>query len=177
MRFELAGFVAEMHVLTALLGSKIPAIRIGDELGFAAVSKSIAQARLGIQAPPEPGFKHLSRPLSERALTASERGRIVFIEAHFIDSLGEQAAVGWEAGHAAVGPLFEGHFGAPGRSVPPISDWPINRALRFLGVVAKPGADEFDTVRFGRHHRIERWLDADARTPVVTVPRLDSPSL
>lgn len=174
MRFELSGFVAEMHVLSAVTGARTPAVRLHDGWGFAPMTRALAQARLHIVAPPEPGFRHLSRALSDRGATASERGRIVFIEANFKGGLGEQAAVGWEAGHVALGPFSEGHFGQ--RGVPPISEWPINKALRFLGVAPLRGLDEFDTLKLGRHPRTESWLEQAPRLPAPS-PSASSASI
>jgi hypothetical protein len=39
--------------------------------------------------------------------------------------------------------------------------WPLNRALRELGVARGEAFDEFDAVGLGKHRHTEDWLKAD----------------
>lgn len=170
MRFQLAGLIAEKDVLREITGDRLPAIALDGRLAITPVSRTLAQARLGLSDPPIAGFKHLGAALCERARVASVRGSVAFVEADFADTLGNQAAIAWGGGLITLGPIHEGHL--TGRVVPPITDWPVNKALRLLGVVAVRGLDPFDTLRLGRHHRTEQWLEAEPRTPGVASARL-----
>jgi hypothetical protein len=57
---------------------------------------------------------------------------------------GAQAGAVWEAGNLIQAPFVEQHA--------------INRALRFLGVQAASGKDEFDSLRLGAHRDIDDWV-------------------
>jgi hypothetical protein len=68
---------------------------------------------------------------------ASPGSRFALIETEYCGGLGEQAAAVYEGGECLM---------APERA----EGGPINRALRLLGVQARPGRDEFDTVELVR---------------------------
>lgn len=101
--------------------------------------------------------------LSEALAAASLTSPVIYLEADFVGTLGAQAAIVWVAGEVALGPLvidLERPIG--GARVPPISDFPVNRALRHVGVRALAGHDEWDTLRLGRLGRakeLEQLLD------------------
>lgn len=102
--------------------------------------------------------------LSNASLTAP----VVYLEADFVGTLGSQAAIVWVAGEVALGPMVIDLASPPaGQRVPLVSDFPVNRALRHIGVRALAGHDEWDTLRLGRLGRakeLEQLLDA-ARSP------------
>jgi hypothetical protein len=74
----------------------------------------------------------------------SKLGRVVYVEAEYFGS-GTQASCLFENGNLVKGPL--------------LSQGAINEALRFLGVTAMQGADEFATVGLGKRQHTEDWLD------------------
>jgi hypothetical protein len=87
------------------------------------------------------------------ARAASRLGPIAYVEAEFFGGVGEQASVVWDHGEAVLGPMVQEFSpGAPTAMV-----GPINAALRWLGVTALVGRDEFDTLELGRHRHVEDW--------------------
>lgn len=103
-------------------------------------------------------FHSLASRLERAAITASSLGAIAYLEAEFFAGPGTQAAVVWDDGRVVLGPLqHDGDDPAPEQ--PPMSDWPINTALRRLGVRAGEGSDEFDALDLGRHRSTEGWRE------------------
>lgn len=92
-------------------------------------------------------FDHLTPDLAAAASTASVVGGVGYIEANFFGGDGDQACAIWRDGNVVFGPLRVDDEEPP---TPRLRDWPINQALRFFGVKAQPGRDEFDTVNLGR---------------------------
>jgi hypothetical protein len=81
-----------------------------------------------------------------------------------LGGIGQQAAVLWEHGEIALGPLVDP---APEELVVrgARAQWPFNEVLRRMCVSVAPGQpDEFATVDLGRHRETEDWLD-DAEEP------------
>lgn len=103
----------------------------------------------------------LPTALTELLRRTSREGPIAYVEADFFGGTGQQAAVLWEHGEIALGPLVDPNDlvrGAP-------SQWPFNQVLRRMDVSVAPGQlDEFATVGLGRHRETEDWLD-DAEEP------------
>lgn len=86
---------------------------------------------------------------AERAVALSADRRVVHVQAEFWAGDGLQAATGWERGQIAFGPRRTQTQGEdePGyETVSDMRDMAINEALRWLGVAAEPGKDEFDTL-------------------------------
>ncbi|MFH0980550.1 MAG: hypothetical protein V2A79_03310 [Planctomycetota bacterium] len=105
-------------------------------------------------------FEHipwLSAEEAEWARGVSREGVIAYIETDYWGGSGSQAAIVWQGGSIALGPLpnpdatLEGEVPCrEGMSYPErLQNDPINRALRFVGVKAAPRRDEFDTVNLG----------------------------
>lgn len=103
--------------------------------------------------------------LGDALASASLTAPVAYVEASFEGTLGAQAAVVWVAGEVALGPLtIDLERPTPGVRVPPVGDWPVNRALRHLGVRPTIGNDEWDTLRLGRLGRakeLEQLLDGE----------------
>jgi hypothetical protein len=68
---------------------------------------------------------------------------VAYVETEYFAGEGFERAAVWRDGAPVLGPLD----GAGA----------INRALRFLGVVAEAGREEFDVVGLGRHRNLEEW--------------------
>jgi hypothetical protein len=92
-------------------------------------------------------FHFLTPRLAATAIAASAIGDIGFIEAGFFGGDGLQGSIIWRDGEVVFGPLTANDDEPP---IPPLAEWPINQALRFFGVEAKPEMDEFRTVNLGR---------------------------
>jgi hypothetical protein len=76
--------------------------------------------------------------------------RFAYVEIEFFGGVGSQTAVGWEDGNEAFGPLRTQTPGEDrdggGFSTVPKADMAVNAVLRWLGIQADSGRDEFDTV-------------------------------
>ncbi len=91
------------------------------------------------------GFGELSHGLEEALAALATRGAFVYIETVYFNGAGGQAAVLFSPGSA------------PRRMTEPLaSTGPVNLALRSLGVEARPGSDEFDTVGLGPYRNLRR---------------------
>lgn len=88
------------------------------------------------------GFGYLTRDLDEVLAALATRGAFAYIETEYFGGSGAQAAVFFSAGSVPTRLATETH--------------PINAALKLLGVVARSGADEFDTLGLGRFRNLER---------------------
>jgi hypothetical protein len=97
------------------------------------------------------GFDHLNPELQRRLAEASHRGDLVYLETQYTGGSGAQAAAFFRAGR-----LFWSEYESSAVRITRSS--PINRALRELGVIAKAGIDEFDTVGLTRFRTLSRFL-------------------
>ncbi|MFN2451697.1 MAG: hypothetical protein ABR541_05025 [Candidatus Dormibacteria bacterium] len=87
----------------------------------------------------------------------SRTAPIAYVEANYFGGMGSQAAALWQGGDLRYGPERIDDDVVDPR---PISERPVNRALRRLGVRVDPDAlDEWDTVRLSRHADSEDWLN------------------
>lgn len=80
------------------------------------------------------------------AANASRAGPLAFLETGYFGGAGHQAAVVWIGGELALGPAA---VKAADQALRPPSLWPINAALRLVGVVAADGEDEFQSFGLG----------------------------
>lgn len=97
--------------------------------------------------PTRPGFEYLSPAMEHWLAPFSQAGSIAYLEAEYFGGAGAQVAAVWTRGVLTL---------EPGAGAPSIND-----ALRVLGVVAKDGLDEFDTLHLGRCRETERWTSLD----------------
>jgi hypothetical protein len=74
------------------------------------------------------------------AAAASEAGRLAWVETDYVGPDGRQSAAVWIAGALVMAPASLDTATALRR---PAAFWPINAALRAIGVRAAGGADEF----------------------------------
>ncbi len=82
------------------------------------------------------------------AMTTSTVGALAYLETDYCGGTGVQSAALWIGGAAALKPMAMTSDAAGNR---PRSTWPINAALRGLGVKAAAGFDEFDSFGIGNY--------------------------
>ena len=76
------------------------------------------------------------------AAETSLRGPLAYLETDYAAGEGRQAAATWAGGALSLRPVAMAVDQGLGR---PAATWPINGALRALGVIAQPGRDAFET--------------------------------
>ena len=103
-------------------------------------------------AHPYEEFVHFALPVRDLVSSVSRMGPVAYVEAEYFGGVGYQAAIVFDRGDVAQGPVRSSRIG------------PINSALRLLGVRAELGKDEFDTVRLGRYRHLEDWTNVEAQT-------------
>lgn len=86
------------------------------------------------------GFNYLSAALRLALMNAVQEGTAAYIETDYFGGVGSQAATVFSDGSFAI---------------PEETTFPINAALRALGVRAAPGVDEFDTLGLSRFRDLE----------------------
>ncbi|MBO4208875.1 hypothetical protein [Micromonospora echinofusca] len=82
----------------------------------------------------------------------SHLGQVGYLEAEFSGGSGYQAATVWLDGRTVWGPTFDDEFTAPR------GEWPINGALRRLGVEPGPWIDLFAEVGLHLMPDTDGWL-------------------
>lgn len=93
-------------------------------------------------------------------LEVSHRAPIVFASTDYFGGCGsQQAEVFRDGGRETV--VQEG-VAEEEPDAPRGWDWPINWALRSIGVVREKRLDEFDTMRLGAHRFTEGWLEEES---------------
>ena len=124
-------------------------------LGLIPISDAFAASLLGsglaARDPLELPAQELTPGLYALASDFSHRGIVVFVATYIHGGTGGQDALVWENGNLTLS-LHEGED--------TMSAWPdssISRALRYAGVVARPGEDEFDAIGLGTHRSTEKW--------------------
>jgi hypothetical protein len=108
-------------------------------------------------------FYLLSSAVTAWAEQLSINGPMAYIEADFWGGVGSQNAVGWKRGQLSLKPIStevgwdKANFTFTG---PPLREWAINQALRFIGVVSEPDdLDEFEAVGLRKHRQTEDWIE------------------
>ena len=87
---------------------------------------------------------YMSKNVENKILSLIDDKCIGYIEAEYFEGQGGQTAILWQKGERYKLYTF-------GQGV-------INLLLKHLGVSAKIGLDEFDTINLGRHRNTEDWL-------------------
>jgi hypothetical protein len=105
------------------------------------------QRRFGTGDWPEAQALLLSTTVQSFAAECSLRAPLAFLETYYDEVAGQQSAVLWQGGRAVVGPSTLDIVGAGAARAPTL--WPINVALRALGVRADAPQDEFSAFGFG----------------------------
>ena len=152
------------YVLSAFLGDKEAMSRLAQHLTgcrvlelpqglamipFNEVARRAAGAWLprdhaGDDAGPNWPFSSLARGTAEDLGAVAGPGKVIYVEVEYFGNAGGQAAIGWQDGRCSFGPK-DAAVGI------------VNEAVRFLGVQAAKGQDEFDTLGLGAHRRTEAW--------------------
>jgi len=89
-------------------------------------------------------FEFLTPPVENWVRALSKGSAIAYIETEYFGGEGFERSAIFRDSNVVLGPLD----GAGA----------VNGALRALGIVAKPGQEEFDVVGLGRHRSLEEWL-------------------
>lgn len=97
------------------------------------------------------------------AAEASRQGPLACLETSYFGGAGQQAAVVWMDGEIVLGPHMLKRQDQERRS-PAL--WPVNAALRMLGVVAGTGEDEFQAMGLHFYRSNEDIWSMAARVPV-----------
>ena len=107
-----------------------------------------AEAPAPVALPPEgqDGGDSDELPAALRSLCCqlSRRCMVAYVEAAFFGGVGIQASAIFKD-ETGIGPAV-------------IADHAINHALKLLGVTARTGHDEFDTVGLRRHRNTDDWV-------------------
>lgn len=133
-RFRDLAPTARIYALTA--GSDLPVLPFDDDV------QDALHRVIGTGDYPEEAASALSTTDLAFALTASHLGPLAYVETDYTAAAGTQAAAFWTAGHLAMPPTVVDTATALSR---PPAFWPINAALRALGIRATPPSDEFTT--------------------------------
>ncbi|NLR76200.1 hypothetical protein [Leeia aquatica] len=118
-----------------------------------AVEHELQTSAWAQQEPHPPLVEDIAAGLAPLAAQLSHRGPVLYAATFFHGGMGYQDALVWEEGQLTLKLSDTPHD---------MSNWPdtpISLALRHLGIVAKPGLDEFDSVGLGLHRSNEAWAD------------------
>jgi hypothetical protein len=156
MGHNISGFIARAaelsEVARALQGSRI--CPLGAGLAFLPLSDAIWHG--DDAAAPFDHLHQLTESLAGWAAEQSVNVPIAYIETDYFGGTGSQSAVVWKGNSVALGPVFCGEDDNGKFHASEVG--PINAALRFLGVNATRGMDEFETVGLHRYRDNETWL-------------------
>ncbi len=111
-------------------------------LGLCPLTEPLRDA-LGVGFLPLTDGEILPASFSARLASASVGGKLAYIEAEYFGGIGTQASVLYADGRESGEPMA--------------SPDAINQALRFLGVIAADGNDEFETAGLNAHRNTETW--------------------
>lgn len=107
-----------------------------------------------------PGWVLLRVPVAALARRMSVGGRALYVVGETFGGPGIQEAAGWQDGESWISPCGTSDTEAdlePGYRLARGRDSAINAGLRALGVHARPGQDEYETIGLTRHRYAEDW--------------------
>jgi hypothetical protein len=138
-RYLAAAPAARLHILTA--GAALAVLSLDDEL-HDALHRAYGTGEWLDQGP--------SLTTTDLAFAArtSEAGAVAYVQTRYFGGAGSQSAALWIGGALTLKPIELDQKAAGNRAR---STWPINAALRGLGVQAAAGHDEFDTFGLGSY--------------------------
>lgn len=145
MGYSIQALVAPLGVFPSSLPEDLEVIDLGENVQLIPLGTTV-QERYEIPFLPltDDGAMEIPSTLRSLWLQLGVDGDIAYIEAEIFGGQGTQAYVMIERSGCV--------------STPVVSADAINAALRFLGVKAKPGKDEFDSVGLDKHRDTDRWL-------------------
>jgi hypothetical protein len=129
---------ARMHALTA--GARLAVLSLDDAL------HDTLHRAYGTGEWLETGAIWLTTSDMAFAARASQTGALAYIETSYAGATGQQSATLWAGGDLALKPTTLDMSAAGNR---PRATWPINAALRGLGIPTNAGHDEFDSFGLG----------------------------
>lgn len=138
---------------------RLPLVSLAEGLALLPLSErwlqqvqrdAVVEGDGGLAPMAHPVFEFLTPTVEHWIGGLSKSTPVAYVETEYFAGEGFERAADWRDGATVLGPMD----GAGA----------INRALRFLGVVAEPGREEFDIVGLGRHRTLEEWLAEAART-------------
>ncbi len=156
------GLVFGDEVRAGYLERGRPLVRLGDQVLWFAPASDLTAAPDAVV----PGFVALSQSLAHEASAASLRGPVLYVQLEFFGGHGTHEAVGWHRQQIAFGPVFTATASEAGDqhlAVESPGEMAINAGLRWLGVMAAPGRDEFATIGLDRYRWTTEWISAAAR--------------
>lgn len=110
------------------------------------------------------GFELLTGGLVRRARELSGRGRVLYLHVELFGGIGFHAVLGWQGGEPVLGPLFTANHETARQHEHYVllaesdrAGMAANVGLRFLGVSAAPGLDEFTTAGLDAHRWTAEW--------------------
>ncbi len=127
------------HLFALTSGAEILVLPLDDDL-HDALHRAYGTGEWRSQAP------LLSTGDMAFAAEASREGPLACLETSYFGGSGQQAAIVWQNGEVVLGPSVMKRKDQERRAP---SLWPVNAALRTLGVAARDGEDEFQA--FGLH--------------------------
>jgi hypothetical protein len=140
VRFRAALPAVRLHALQA--GAKLAVLSLDDDLHDA------LHRAYGTGEWLDMGAVWLTTTDIAFAARASQAGALAYIETDYAGGAGQQSAALWSGGDLALKPTTLDASAVGNR---PRSTWPVNAALRGLGVQALGGLDEFDSFGLGAY--------------------------
>jgi len=136
---EAAKHLRSAHVIPLAQGYALLPVTdaVAEEAGGDPASKG---------AEPFSEFWMLTTPLVQLGEQWSHLGKIAYFETDYFGGGGHQAAIVWNRGEVALGPM-KGRLG------------PINRVLRYMGVDRSTSDDEFSALGLQRYRNNEDWIE------------------
>lgn len=159
-----------MHWIQALVGPATTLIEARDHLpsavlctlpqGFALipltdrVEADLRKRASGLVTTVFPHSGEIAVGVAELALLLSHSGPIVYVATFMHGGTGGQDALVWINGDLVL------NIGDDEDNMSLWPNTPISRALRYIGVSAAEGEDEFDAIGLGRYRSNESWAEA-----------------
>ncbi|MEJ8303970.1 GNAT family N-acetyltransferase [Saccharibacillus sacchari] len=151
MGYTLQGWIGSANVLRTL-GLRFETaqvVALSDDLALIPLDDELQKEINGGAASLIEPWDVLTEQIESAGRRLSMHGIVAYVEADYFGGTGDQSCIVWEKGTERLRETR--------------ADKAINCALKLLGVtVSADAADEFDTIRLGRHRSVERWTQ-DAR--------------
>ncbi|MDY0747749.1 hypothetical protein SNE35_24815 [Paucibacter sp. R3-3] len=122
-----------------------------------ALAEELLQSGIASADPNPMPAGEMAAGVSALAQELSRTSKVVYVATFIHGGTGAQDAIVWKDGRIVL---------TLGETEENMSKWPdssISRALRFAGVVARKGEDEFDALGLGTHRSNEAWASGTGR--------------